>query len=267
MSRHAADHHQARELRDMIYDEIVADDRIVETPINTDKSKGTCDCGFCDSSLRLYARHLPITNLLLVNKHFKAEYETRVAHAATLVVRDHVLSDYPDDFKPCFRGINLSMRNLHLDLTLECNHDTLAQNDREVVSEINMHRSWIDQLLPRLPNLRAITTDVRLHTPSHNFGCGQVIARNCAAFTSMPRLRALNVYLTDYGCGIDTWDYATAGTHTMTWDSRARELRNIDTAQARNLASPLLEQQQQQQQQQQQEIVRYKLAFPQEKEP
>lgn len=211
----------------MIYDQILTDERTVETPLKAEDGKESCNCGFCDSSLRLSARHVPTTNLLLVSKPFKAEYESRVAKAATLVVQDYVLSDFPEDFKPCFRGVNPSMPNLHLDLTLECPHDLAEENVCDVLVEMDMHRSWIDHLIPHLTNLRSITMNVRLHSQNQDLGCSQVLARHLSTFTTMDKLKALDVYFTDYGCGVDAWDYSTRGLHTMTWASDSNQLRTI----------------------------------------
>ncbi|TKA76322.1 hypothetical protein B0A55_04204 [Friedmanniomyces simplex] len=215
----------ARELRDLIYEELVT----ATAPVKVTRT--------WSPKLRARAHKLPAANMLLLSPRFSAEYRSIVQKKTTLVVEDHFsdsarLQNIPIQLPRSVSGIRLILLEVYI-----CPANALATCEGKetdcctIGQDVALHMRWISDLLARLPQLTSLTINV--HTP-FRFGVAEnrsALVKHVSAIATLPKLAAITMIVND-GVGhkdVNRWEYGCVEKEEiMKWERTTGEFRDVE---------------------------------------
>ena len=203
----------ARELRDMVYDDL-----LIET-VDLDPEG--------DHQASLMACGVPAKSHLLVNRQFNSELQNRAARSSLLSIEERV--DPETLPKITLQGSVTNISRLKLRLLLMCDEEQHDDPDQvcRIGREVEMHEEWIKFLLPQMKHLRSLSIELHLTPGEHVRECEQTLLTHLSTFVALAAFDGCKVF----HCNVNkdgNWNYDQPKPLVMTWSRETGILQAVE---------------------------------------
>jgi hypothetical protein len=151
-----------------------------------------------------HVKYLKATNILLVSKDIKEDYENQWKKHAVFVLNDHDHYNFKRFLVPTHL---LNITNVEMNIILFC-HRCLhcvhkSKDSCRAVKEIGFHEPWIATTIEQLKNLRNLVihiylSNVAYNAPRDSVPCEQYVIDTISQYHALPCLQLLDVCKYDY---------------------------------------------------------------------
>ena len=206
----------ARELRDMVYDELLIDNIDPDPCENFQATVTACA--------------VPLPSLLLVSRQFTTELQNRATRSSTLNIEERLDPEKLPEIT--IDGSVTNIPHLELRLYLACNEENHEESEGAcgIKRDIQMHEKWIKFLIQQMKHLHSLSIELYLSPHEYVDECQKKLLTHQSRFTALPCLTTCNVYHSD-GLRDCQWDYGEPKQLVMVWSNETGTIQSVEPEQ------------------------------------